>query len=81
MLSVDGAFSKTSHNYTLCIASCYDADNHIVILAWGFVPSELADGWSWWSEHLEGAYPVTGEPGYVVMTDRGNVSWIFISAS
>lgn len=56
VISIDGAFSKTWHYYTLCVAACYDAENHIVVLAWGFIPSENEEGWSWWMENLKEAF-------------------------
>jgi hypothetical protein len=47
VISIDGNFPKGPSQFTLLLACTYDSDNHIVIMAWGVVPSESGDSWEW----------------------------------
>jgi hypothetical protein len=77
-LGANGAFSKVVNDYHLYIVSAYDADNHLIILAWGFGPSESNASWSWFMQQFARAYLYINNPPldtlypsrYVFVSDR-----------
>lgn len=54
---VDATFLKTPYNLVLALVVGIDANDNNVILAFGLIPSESADHWSWFLSKLKLAYP------------------------
>ena len=72
-IAVDGAFTKTIHQYVLMLAVGFDANEHSVMLAWGFAMAESEENWEWFLRRLRSAIPQSDEPGTVIMSDRQKV--------
>lgn len=72
-IAVDGAFSKTIHQYVLMLAVGFDANEHGVILSWGFALSESTETWTWFLAHLKDAFPSADRAGNIIISDRQKV--------
>lgn len=55
------------------LAVGFDAEEHGVILAWGFALSESTDTWSWFLSHLKESFPTMDQQGNVIVSDRQKV--------
>ena len=69
-IAVDGAFSKTVYDYVLLLAASYDANRHLVVIAWGFAWVESTATWTWFLANLKHAFPRLNDPAFVVVSDR-----------
>ena len=69
-LAVDGAFSKTVYDYVLLLAASYDADRHLVVIAWGFALAETTATWARFLSHLKSSLPTIDNPAFVIVSDR-----------
>jgi len=49
---------KTQFIQTLLLAVGIDAENHVVLLAWGLVESETEDSWRFFLTNLRSAMPI-----------------------
>ena len=72
-IAVDGAFTKTIHQYVLMLAVGFDANEHSVMLAWGFAMTESEDTWEWFLHRLRSAIPRSDSSGCVIISDRQKV--------
>ena len=71
-IAVDGTFLKGRFIQTLLLATTIDANNNILLLAWGIVESENVESWSYFLNHLMLAIPeiLIQHPPTTLMTDR-----------
>ncbi len=70
LLAVDGTFLKGPYKMTLLAAVTLDGNNEILPLAWGIVPGECDEHWTWFLAHLRQAFPSMSGPTLVVISDR-----------
>ncbi|ODN94162.1 hypothetical protein L198_05013 [Cryptococcus wingfieldii CBS 7118] len=71
LVSVDGAHSKSCHDYVLFLAVASDANKQSVTLAWGHAKTEKRESWEWFLSRLSDCYPGLDSKGTVIMSDRG----------
>ena len=45
LITIDGAFIKTIHQYVLLLVVVFDANEHSVMLAWRFAMTESEETW------------------------------------
>jgi hypothetical protein len=56
-IAIDGTFWKTHWNLALLLAVAMDGDNQILPLAWGIVPTESADNWTFFISYFRCTFP------------------------
>ena len=56
-IAVDGAIHEIIHQYVLMRTVGFDANEHSVILAWGFAMTESEEKWEWFLRRLRTAVP------------------------
>ena len=49
------------------------ANEHDVILSWGFALSESTETWTWFLAHLKDAFPSADRAGNIIISDRQKV--------
>jgi transposase-like protein len=54
----------------LVMAATLDRNNEALPLAWGIIPGESEDHWSWFLAHLKTAIPLMASDGMVIISDR-----------
>jgi zinc finger SWIM domain-containing protein 3 len=69
-IALDGTFVKTRWNLTILIAATMDGDNQILPLAWGFVPTESNDSWSFFLSHFRQTFPSIDNATVTTISDR-----------
>ena len=69
-IALDGTFWKTRWNLTLLIAAAMDGDNQILPLAWGFVPTESGDNWSFFLSHFRHTFPSIDDAKITIISDQ-----------
>ena len=72
-VAVDGAFTKTIHQYVLMLAVGFDANDHGIVLGWGFALTESTDTWTWFLQRLKQALVTLDVDGSVIVSDRQKV--------
>jgi hypothetical protein len=71
VLVLDGAHLTPQGTGILLVAVGSDAENHIVPLAMGLVPTESCASWMYFLGHLLESIPTLNQPATVVKSDRG----------
>lgn len=69
-VALDGTFLKTRFVQTLLLAATMDGANQLVLLAWGIVPSESQENWTWFLERFLEAFPHSNDDQTVMISDR-----------
>ncbi|KAE8233607.1 hypothetical protein CF326_g1353 [Tilletia indica] len=70
IVALDGTFLKGKVKLVLLLAATFDANDSLVILAWGLVASESTSSWSWFIRHLKAAFPRIEAPVITIVSDR-----------
>jgi transposase-like protein len=53
------------------LATTFDCNNHILLLAWGVVGVENKENWTWFMSHLDDSFPRMREEKFtVIVSDR-----------
>ncbi len=68
--AADRTFLKGPYRMTLLAAVTLDGNNEALPLAWGLIPGENEEHWSWFLAHLCRAFPSMSSPGVVIISDR-----------
>lgn len=71
--SIDVCHTKTSLGFVLQLATGLDAEDRIIVFAWGLAPSESYETWIWFIERLVAALPTLNSELSVVISDRQKV--------
>ncbi len=69
-LAIDGTFLKGPYKLVLLAAVTLDGNNQALPLAWGIVPRECEEHWSWFLAHLRRVFPSMSSPGIVIISNR-----------
>ena len=67
--SIDAAHCKLPSSGQLVSLCSWDADNNLLLLAFGHVQVESADNWSWFLFHCVSAMPTLASRHFVVISD------------
>src|SRR2546429_3143606 len=69
-IALDGCHTKSHFHMTLLIACALDGNNEIIPLAWGIVPIEDTDNWTWFLLHMKECFTGMNLDQTVFISDR-----------
>ncbi|KAL8278760.1 hypothetical protein RQP46_008829 [Phenoliferia psychrophenolica] len=69
-VAVDGAHTKSTHDYILTLAAGYDGNDKLVIYAFGFALRESTATWEWFLERLKEALVDLDTSTTTIVSDR-----------
>ena len=70
LLCIDAAFTKTSFQHVLALATGTDANNESINFAWGILPEESTETWTWFKKYLKIALNEVNRKSVIIMSDR-----------
>ncbi|CAM6120502.1 unnamed protein product [Calypogeia fissa] len=70
LVGIDGTHTIGDFPMVVLIATCFDGDDHTVVLAWAIVPVENEYNWTWFLNRLGRSYPSMALPETVFISDR-----------
>jgi hypothetical protein len=69
--AIDGTHTKSQYRMMLLICCGIDANDRVLPIAWGLVPIENEEWWTWFLEHLKEAFPASViNSGLTLISDR-----------
>jgi transposase-like protein len=69
-VALDATHTKSKYRMQLLICCGLDANDEVIPLAWGLVPTENEVWWKWFCVYLRTAFPSFSDDQYVYISDR-----------
>jgi Transposase and inactivated derivatives len=69
-LGLDGAVTKSRFRLQLLVIYGIDTNDEVLPIAWGLVPIENIEWWTWFLEAFKGCFPEADWEHYVFISDR-----------